>query len=116
MAKKRLGFALPGGGREIVLRSNVFVPAHTLADSMDTRELGICVAKLQIDGAAAALDCDEICAMGWREAAFIDGNFARRWTTGETPLPAGARIVIVELAGAGYYWLAPAERDAVLSA
>ena len=115
-SETRLAFTLPVGGREITLRSNVFVPAQTVAESMDTRELGICVAELRIDGATSALDRDETRAMGWREAEFVDGNFARRWTSGETPLPAGSRTVIVELAGVGYYWIAPAERDAALSA
>jgi Hint domain len=115
-SEMRLAFALPAGGQEIVLRSNVFVPAHTIDESVDSRELGLCVRKLQIDGSTAALDCDEACAAGWREAEYLDGNFARRWTTGATPLPAGSRGVIVDLAGVGYYWLTPAEQVAALSA
>ncbi len=113
-SETRLVFALPAGARDIALRSNVFVPAHTIADSADARELGICVAELQIDGATVALD--EASASGWREAEFVDGRFARRWTTGATPLPAGSRRVTVDLAGVGYYWLAPPERLAALSA
>ena len=52
LSETRLAFALPAGGREIALRSNVFVPAHTVAESADPRELGLCVGRLQIDGSA----------------------------------------------------------------
>ena len=115
-SEMQLAFTLPPGGREIALRSNVFVPAHTIAESVDSRELGICVAQLRIDGETVALDCDEACTVGWREAEFVHGIFARRWTSGAALLPAGARNVIVDLAGIGYYWLAPPERLAALSA
>jgi len=99
----RLGFVLPACGREIALRSNVFVPAHTVAESSDARELGLCVGRLRIDGSALALDDDETCASGWRAAEIADGRFSHRWTTGAAPLPAGARSVIVDLAGFGRY-------------
>jgi len=116
LSETRLAFALPEGGREIALSSNTFIPAHTLAESADPRELGLFVARLQIDGADVALDDDETCATGWRNAEFYDGRFSHRWTTGETPLPAGARDVIVDLAGVGYYWGAPENPVAALVA
>jgi hypothetical protein len=71
---------------------------------------------LQIDGAEVALDGDETCAVGWREAEFAGGRFAHRWTTGATPLPTGARIVILDLAGVGYYWRAPVDNAVARSA
>jgi len=46
LSKEQLAFALPPGAREIALRSNVLIPAHTVAESSDARELGICVGRL----------------------------------------------------------------------
>jgi autotransporter passenger strand-loop-strand repeat protein len=104
LSETRLAFALPASGREIVLRSRTFVPAHSLARSDDPRSLGLCVGALQIDGSTVALPHDEAGASGWREAEYDGGAFTHRWTTGSTPLPAGARLVIVDLAGFGHYW------------
>ena len=103
LGETRLGFGLPAGGREITLRSRVFIPAHTLAESADVRALGLCVGRLQVDGVTLALDDDADCASGWHEAAFADARFSHRWTRGATPLPAGARVAILDLAGVGYY-------------
>jgi hypothetical protein len=108
----RLAFTLPPGGRDVALRSNVFVPAHTMAESLDLRELGLCVSRLEIDGVTLALDKDEANACGWREAEFNEGRFSHRWTTGATPLPAGSTTVVVDLLGAGCYWRA-VEGDAI---
>jgi len=36
LSETRLAFVLPAGGREIALRSNVFIPAHTVAESSIT--------------------------------------------------------------------------------
>jgi hypothetical protein len=98
----RLAFVLPPGGSDIALRSHTFVPTHMLAHTSDPRALGLCVGALQIDGTSVALDHVE--GIGWHEAEFDEGRFQHRWTTGETPLPAGARVVIVDLAGVGYFW------------
>jgi len=86
------------------LRSRAFVPAHTVAQSGDPRTLGLCVGALRIDGSAVALERDEACASGWHEAEFVSERFTHRWTTGSTPLPAGAKVVIVDFAGVGNYW------------
>jgi hypothetical protein len=107
LSDTRLAFELPAGGREIVLCSKVFVPAHTRADSSDTRQLGLCVGRLQIDGSNVELAVYEACAAGWHEAEFADGRFSHRWTNGATPIAAGAQIVIIDLAGAGSYWREP---------
>jgi len=107
----RLAFVLPGGGHEIALRSNVFVPAHTVVDSMDTRELGLCVSRLEIDGEKVAIEVDEGDTPGWRNPEYAEGRFSHRWTTGATPLPPGARIAIVDLAGEGYYWRRSERRE-----
>jgi Hint domain len=104
LSETRHAFVLPVGGRKIDLRSNVFVPAHTVAVSSDPRELGLCVRELQIDGSVSALRDDERWRSGWHEAEFAGSHFTHRWTTGSTSLPTGARIAIVDLAGVGYYW------------
>jgi len=116
VSETRLAFTLPADGREIALRSKVFVPAHTVADSADPRALGLCVGRLQIDGSAVALDGEPQRAAGWREAELVNGRFSHRWTTGATPLPPAARIVIVDLAGVGYYWRKNEGRALALSA
>jgi len=107
LSDTRFAFMLPDGGQQIVLRSNTFVPAHAVAESSDFRELGLCIGRLLIDGSALALDDDETYAIGWREVEVLNGRFSHRWTTGATPLPAGARIVIIDIAGDGHYWRVP---------
>jgi hypothetical protein len=107
LSQSRMFFVLPEGARDIALMSKTFTPAHATPESDDTRELGLCVERLQIDGANVALECDEALGAGWREAECDDGAFARRWTNGKARLPAGARIVLVDLAGKGRYWREP---------
>jgi len=116
LSEWRLAFMLPRGGHEITLRSNVFIPAHTVPESADSRELGLCVGRLEVDNSPVALDSHESCASGWREAECADGRFIHRWTSGATPLAAGARIVVVDLAGVGYYWRRSERRSVALSA
>jgi hypothetical protein len=113
IGERRLAFALPAGGVEIALASDTFVPAHALADGDDWRELGICVGRLQIDGDTLSLETGEAVASGWHAAEFEHGRFARRWTRGAAPLPAGARFVVVDLAEFGQYWREPAHEGAV---
>ena len=103
----RLLFALPASARAIELRSRTFIPAHTQAAASDPRTLGLCVGALQIDGSPVPLEGEM--AAGWREAEFEAGRFTHRWTDGATPLPPGARIVVVDLAGVGCYWSQPHE-------
>ncbi len=112
----RLAFLLPVQGREIALCSKVFVPAQGCADSSDGRGLGLAIGRLQIDGETVSIDCDEACGLGWHPAEFEGGRFARRWTRGAAALPAGARVVIVDLVGAGQYWRDPENDAAELSA
>lgn len=97
----RLEFALAPGARDIELRSRVFVPAHSVAQSRDSRTLGLSVGRLEIDG--ARLNPGSLEGTGWHEAEF-DGECTHRWTDGGARLPAGAQTLIVELAGRGYYW------------
>jgi hypothetical protein len=115
-AERRLAFALPAGCQEITLRSNEFIPAHTMAESMDGRELGLSVRRLRIDDLDAALASPDYSELGWHQAEFNDGRFDHRWTTGMTPLPAGAESVIVDLAGVGHYRRRSEERAPALPA
>lgn len=109
---ERLAFALPSGCQRVVLKSNTFVPAHTRAESFDDRDLGLCVARLQIDGEDVALEDATLSARDWYGPESEAGQFARRWTRGEALLPSGARLVLINLAGHGYYWREPVETAA----
>ena len=109
LSETRLAFALPAGCEAVVLKSNTFIPAHALAESKDERELGLCVARLQVDGDEVALEDATLSAPGWHGPERKDGRFQRRWTRGEVSLPAGARLALIDLAGLGHYWRVPAE-------
>ena len=91
----------------IELHSNTFVPAHTIPESRDDRKLGLCVSRLHIDGDDVALDGPADLPTVWREAELAGKTFARRWTRGAAMLPAGTRLVVVDLAGDGYCWRGP---------
>ena len=107
LSETRLAFALPAGRESVVLKSNAFIPAHALAESGDERELGLCVARLQIDGDDIVLEDEALAAFGWHRPEREAGRFQRRWTRGEVLLPAGTRLVLIDLAGRGHYWREP---------
>jgi hypothetical protein len=87
-----------------VLTSRRFTPAHMLPESADSRELGVCIARLRVDGVDLPLEREDLFEEGWREAEWEDGRVARRWTGGAARLPRGARSVSIDLAGDGYYY------------
>jgi hypothetical protein len=95
----RLAFRIPYGRRDIRLVSRTFVPAHAVAESDDRRALGVCVGKLQIDFDVMSLDDARLSDAGWH-----DRELDHRWTRGDTPLPPGTRLVVIDLAGPGHYW------------
>jgi Hint domain len=97
-------FVLPEGCASITLRSRCFIPVHIEPASHDVRSLGVCVGRLQIDGADIALDDATLIATGWHHLEELADGRRRRWTTGVTPLPAGARLVMIDLVCRGYYW------------
>ncbi len=105
LGETRIGFALPAGCRSVTLASQTFVPSHMSPDSADLRELGLCVKRLSVDGEDVPLDADELA--GWNEVEQDCGDFSHRWTRGAAPLAAGARFVVVDLAGCGRFWRAP---------
>jgi hypothetical protein len=112
-----LSFDLPELCDDIVLTSRRFIPAHVVPESADTRELGVCVARLRIDGVDLPLERGELFEDGWREAEWEEDRLARRWTGGAARLPKGARSVSIDLAGDGYYYRRLADdRPAALAA
>ena len=102
MSARRLAFVVPEGRREITLASRTFIPAHSLADSEDPRTLGLSVGRLEIDG--ETLDLEGDLGPGWHAAERTPAGFSHRWTSGAVALPAGARMVIVDLVGEGRHW------------
>jgi hypothetical protein len=92
-----LRFNLPEGAVSAVLRSPVFVPAHTEAGSGDHRRLGVAVQSLELDGQPLRLDDLE---QGW-QAPEPD----LRWTDGAGRIPLdGARTLRLRLAPIGRVW------------
>ena len=114
VSQTRLTFLAPAGAQALKLVSHVFVPRHTMEGSHDRRQLGLCVARLQIDGTDLPLDGIE--AEGWHEPESDQGVFTHRWTSGAAPLPPGGRFIVVDLAGQGLYWREPENEAVALSA
>jgi hypothetical protein len=108
LSATRRAIVLPEGSAEISLHSSTFVPAQHDPQSDDQRRLGLCVGRLQLDGADIALDDQAILSAGWHGLERAAGRSDQRWTTGNTPLPANTRLIVIERAGRGYYW---AEKD-----
>jgi hypothetical protein len=105
-------FILPENAADIQLRARSFVPLHANPATTDTRTLGLCLKRLQLDGADLALDDDSLCATGWSRFERPATGPAQRWTTGTTPLPPGTRLIILDRACPGHYW-APREKPAL---
>ena len=114
LSPTRLAFLAPDGARSLTIVSNVFVPFHTMEGRRDRRELGLCIKRVQIDG--ATLPLERIEAGGWCEAERERGVFTHRWTSGAAELPTGARLIVIDLAGQGLYWREPGAGAAALSA
>jgi hypothetical protein len=99
----RYGFILPRGCGLIALQSRVFVPSYDEPACDDRRNLGVCVGAMQIDGVSIALAGQDFFADGWHKAEEWPDHRVVRWTTGEGCLPAGARVICIELAATGRY-------------
>jgi hypothetical protein len=110
----RFAFMLPPACSDIRLMSRTFVPAHTRAASTDTRSLGLCVNRLQIDGADVSLDDQTIFGRGWNALERRPDVRDQRWTAGDTPMPANARLIVIDLAGPGHYWQEPKDNVVAL--
>ena len=103
LSERRAVFMLPEGGRRVRLRSRRFVPAHTDPASGDQRVLGVCVGRLQIDGEEIDLGDEALFAEGWHGLESWGGG--QRWTEGDAALPAGSRLLMLDLIGEGRYWM-----------
>jgi hypothetical protein len=110
----RQAFVLPAQCAAIELRSRQFVPAHMTPANYDMRLLGVSVKRLQIDGADVPLDQDGLFLDGWHVLETDSAKDARwRWTTGRAVMPAGCRLVVIDLNPWGIYWQsAPASSQA----
>jgi hypothetical protein len=103
LSDNRLAFLLASGGTRIELCSRTFVPAEVEAESNDRRVLGLSILRLQIDG--QDIDLGEL-HEGWHPLeSHSEGRW--RWTMGRVALPASARLILLDLAGRGYYRTEP---------
>jgi VCBS repeat-containing protein len=94
--------------RWLGLRSRTFNPAHIDPNSTDTRNtIGFCVLRLQIDG-DVALDDEAQFRRGWSGLEHENGR-QHRWSRDRMPLPAGTRLVVIDLQHQDpVYWREPA--------
>lgn len=110
LSASRFAFVLPEDAAKIVMRSHTFVPSHVNAASDDMRSLGICVARLQIDGTDISIDDDAAFNAGWHDCE----NQSWRWTRGDVQISAGTRLIVIDLAGIGFYWKTSEDNAAVV--
>jgi hypothetical protein len=102
LSEKRIAFTLPAATSNIELRCRSFIPAHVQSMSDDQRLLGLCVSRLQIDGEDIALNYEASFAQGWHA---LEGDAHHwRWCHSRVPLPAGVRLIVIDLEGPGFYW------------
>jgi len=104
LGDSRQAFLLPAGAKAISLNSRTFIPAHVNPKSGDKRALGIRVRRLQLDGVDIAMDDEAAFVIGWHNYETQPGKPGARWTTGQTPIPANTRLIVIEHAGRGLYW------------
>ncbi len=94
-------FHLPQRER-VSLVSRVWVPGHHLADSSDPRSLGVCVARLRLDGRFMPL-ADLADGDGWHPDESAGGE-PLRWTNGLARLPHAVRRITATLTGRPAFW------------
>jgi hypothetical protein len=104
---KRMAFMLPAAYSSIELRCRSFVPAHTEPQSTDQRALGLCVSRLEIDGGHVPLEDGAAFVRGWHALEHSADGRQRRWTQAHTPLPAGTRLLVLDLELRSYCWEEP---------
>ena len=102
----RVAFAIPPARHVIELRCRSFVPAHIDPSSPDSRSLGVCVRRLQIDGEDLALDDAQIYGQGWHALEDYGPAPPHRWSMGRTPMPAAAQIIVMDFTQ-GRHWVRP---------
>ena len=112
LSEKRLAFILPAAFSSIELRCRCFAPAQINPASDDVRSLGICVSRLQLDGVEVALEDEAVFASGWHPLECNPQRQSWRWSTECARLPAGTRLVVIEMCNQGpYYWAQPTMAD-----
>jgi hypothetical protein len=116
LGERRLAFMLPKALATIELSCRSFVPAHTDAKSQDQRALGLCVKRLQIDASDVALDDEAAFSTGWHALERSSDGRQHRWTHARTPLPAGTRLIIIDVAFPSLCWAKPASEVLTLYA
>jgi len=90
---------LPVSARSVRLVSRAWVPSHMLPERIDTRDLGVAISGLRVDGRSLSLD-DSILCFGWHEP-----EPKWRWTNGDAGLAlTGARTLAFDVAMTGTYW------------
>jgi hypothetical protein len=114
LSERRLAFMLPEALTTIELRCRSFVPAHTDARSRDQRALGLCVKRLQIDASDVALDDEAAFSKGWHALEHFSDGRQHRWTHARTPLPAGTRLIVIDVASPSLCWAKPASEALTL--
>ncbi len=107
LGAERIAFVIPAGRMAIDLRCRTFVPAQTDPASGDPRELGLCIGRLQLDGADVPLEAEALDRAGWHALEQRADGGPRRWTRASAPLPTGTRLVVIEVSGASHYWTEP---------
>jgi hypothetical protein len=67
------------------------------------------VGRLQLDGTDVPLEHECAFERGWHE---LEGPVERRWrwSHGSVPLPAGTRLIVIDVPLRGYYWSSSAQR------
>jgi hypothetical protein len=108
LSEKRLAFMLPAALSSVELRCRSFTPAQITPASDDVRSLGICVSRVQLDGAEVALTDEAAFALGWHPLELNSKGKSWRWSQDRMRLPAGTRLVVIDLCHQGpHYWAAP---------
>ncbi len=88
IANRRLyRFAVPAGGRSIVLASRSTVPIKIGHSSADGRRLGVAVERIVLRGTGLSVDIEPDCPALCN--GFHDAEPGCRWTDGKGHLPAG---------------------------
>ena len=104
LGDQRLVFMLPAHRQTIELRCHPFVPAHTDPASPDTRALGICVSRLQIDGTLVDLGDESAFALGWHSLEVYPDGRSHRWSHPRTSLPTGTQLIVMDIAHPSRCW------------
>jgi hypothetical protein len=105
---KCVSVTLPASFEHIELRCRSYVPAHVHAASEDSRALGLGVGGLDLDGRVVALGEAAKVTQGWQPWESNAGGDQWRWTQLVLRLPAGVRLVVIDLVGRCFYWSAAA--------